>query len=493
MKTALALLAMLLVAAAADASAPILTTRDAIPGRYVVVLEEGVARLPGETAVYGPSVPEVADHMARVFRGRVGRTFEHALQGFAVSLSPEDAERLAADPRVAYVAQDGRVRVSETQMDPPSWGLDRIDQRLAPLSGSFTYTSMAESIHVYVVDTGIRSTHLELAGRVDTVEAFSTVDDGLGTEDCHGHGTHVAGVIGGATVGVARGVVLHPVRVLDCTGNGAVSDVVAGIDWLTADVQAHQGHGNQGGRRAVANLSLETWGTWLLDNAVWAAVDAGIPLVAAAGNHGADACDYSPGRMPEAITVGASDSEDRRASFSNQGSCLDLFAPGVSILSSFIRSDTDLVAMTGTSAAAPHVTAVAATVLAAYPEATPAEVERIVQDMATAGVLTDLGTGSPDRLLYSAFLGEDDDSPPSPAFTWRCRVPQYRCTFEAGDSWDDDGIDEFAWDFGDGGSASSKRPRAAHKFSGPGVYSVTLRVTDSAGQSATLVHELELD
>ncbi len=481
MKPILTALAVVLTGTAAFAQAPIVESSNPIPGQYIVVLRpEAAVHQPGVRGVRG--VRAVAEEMVR--GGVVGRSFDHVLEGFVVArLGAAEARALAQDPRVAYLEEDGVARVAADFVAAASWGLDRADQRALPLDNLYGYNSAGAGVDVYVVDTGIRSTHQELAGRVDTVAAYTAVADGNGTEDCHGHGTHIAGTIGGASLGVARGVTLHPVRVLDCSGSGAVSDIIAGVNWITARYPAVKGKATAARRPAVANMSLQAGVSQALDDAVKASIGAGVTWVVAAGNDAADACLYSPARVPAVITVGASDGTDTRWWASNYSSCVDLFAPGVLVVSSFNRSDSDTIAMTGTSAAAPHVTGAAALFLGLNPGAKPLTVQAAVLGAATTGVLAGAGIGSPDRLLYAAFAGDGQDYPPYATFTFTCSGR--RCSFDSAPSGDDRGVASIAWDFGDGTSGSGAT--ASHRFPSNGaVFPVTLYVTDTLGQTSAV-------
>ena len=353
--------------------------REIIPGRYVVVLRPG----------HGARLPRVAAR-AGTDGATVTQRFTHTIHGFAAHMSAAAARSLSHDPAVAYVEPDQRFHATGTQSDP-IWNLDRIDQRSRTGNHRYAYDTTGAGVTAYVIDSGIRRTHHQIAGRVGS--GFTAVKDGRGTRDCFGHGTHVAGTIGGKTFGVAKGVRLVPVRVLGCKGGGTLSGIISGVDWVTAQ--------HQGTKPAVANMSLGGGSSRALDNAVRRSVFDGVTYVVAAGNDSDSACAYSPADTGSAITVGATNARDARASFSNRGGCVDLFAPGVGVKSAGITSDSATAVHDGTSMATPHVAGVAALYLQAHPAATPAEVSDAIDDATTKGVLTSLGSGSPDRLLYS--------------------------------------------------------------------------------------------
>ena len=382
-----------------------------IPGRYIVVFKDEVADPRGE-----------ADRKVRKAGGRKHHAFSRALKGFAATLSDAAVEELRNDPSVDFVEQDQTVSIRQVQ-NPATWGLDRIDQADRPLDGSYHFNCTGAGVHAFIIDTGIRADHAQFAGRL--LPGYSSVPDANGTNDCDGHGTHVAGTVGGSTWGVARGVSLIPVRVLDCNGEGTWSGVIAGIDWVA----------NSSLRPAVANMSLGGGFSASVNAAVASAVSSGVTMVVAAGNENSDACKKSPASEPSAITVGSTTTGDVRSSFSNFGKCVDIFAPGSSITSSWNTSSTATNTISGTSMASPHVAGVAALALEANASASPAAVGLFVTANATAGRLTTLGSGSPNLLLFSLAAGVPTEPPlPSVAVkslsgkssrastTWRAQV-----------------------------------------------------------------------
>ena len=363
-----------------------------IANQYIVVLKDDVTDVDGE-----------AVRLARDFGGdrNGGHTYQRAIKGFSVRMPEAQAIKLAGDPRVAFVEEDGVVNMVTTQTGA-TWGLDRIDQLDLPLDGNYNFNATGSGVKAYIIDTGIRATHTQLAGRV--ISGFTAINDGLGTNDGNGHGTHVSGTVGGSTYGVAKNVTLVAVRVLDSSGSGTNAGVISGVDFVTSDHQA--------GQPAVANMSLGGGISSALDTAVTNSINDGVTYAIAAGNDNLDACNTSPARVASAITVGATTITDARASFSNFGTCLDIFAPGNNITSSWNTSDTATNTISGTSMATPHVAGVAALFLETNPSASPATVAAALVNSATLNKVTSPGTGSPNLLLFSLLTGAPPPPPP---------------------------------------------------------------------------------
>lgn len=353
-----------------------------VPNRYLVALKPTAQR-----SVDEPS-ESTAGRLVSRFGGAVDKVYSHALQGFSAEMTPEAAEEMSNDPDVLFVEEDSYISINTTQMNAP-WGLDRVDQRNVPLNNSYSYAKTGAGVHVYVIDSGIRTTHVEFGGRA--TKDYDSMYDGQNGNDCHGHGTHVAATIGGSSYGVAKNARLHAIRVVACNGVGTVSGAVEGIDWVTANHLSP----------AVANMSMGSNASALMDVAVLGSINSGVSYVVAAGNSGGDACSVSPARLPSAITVGASDQNDVRASFSNFGSCVDLFAPGVGILSAWTGTDTLTYSASGTSMASPHVAGAVALYLEDHRTSTPSQTTAALLGGATSGPVGD-PSGSPNLMLFTA-------------------------------------------------------------------------------------------
>jgi PKD repeat protein len=464
--------AVLVLPACQDGSQPTAPTpqpsRTSPPdSRYIVALNPDVT-----------DVAAAARDLAARHGGELVFTYRHAFRGFAARLPDGAAEALAASPEVAYVEPDAPVWLVET-VAAPSWGLDRIDTRERLLDGFYTYERTGAGVTVYIIDTGIRTTHADFGGRASV--GMDAVGDGRNGQDCHGHGTHVAGTVGGTGYGVAKDVSLVAVRVLNCTGSGTITGVMAGIDWVTANA----------GRPAVANMSLGGGASTSLDASVRNSIAAGISYAIAAGNGNFlgfedDACAYSPSRVLEAMTVSATTSGDVKASWANYGNCVDWFAPGVDITSAWNGSDTDVRTISGTSMATPHTAGVAALYLEGAPDASPAAVRDALYAATTKGVVTSSRTAN-NHLLYS-LLGAGEPPPPPPgnqppsaAFDWICA--DLVCAFADGSTDGDGTVTAWQWSFGDGGGSPEQNP--GHTYAAAGTYTVTLTVTDDGGATGS--------
>lgn len=352
-------------------------TPNAVDGSYIVVLDDEM-----RTA---SAVSKAANELAGEYGTNVSSTYNTVLDGFAMKGDEAEAKRLAADPSVDYVVQSQRVQASETQSPTPSWGLDRIDQAQLPLDDSYTYNTPADNVTAYVIDTGVDAAHEDFGDRVQSGKDFIDNDDDANDEQ--GHGTHVAGTVAGSAYGVAKGASIVPVRVLDANGSGTTDGVISGVEWVAENASGP----------AVANMSLGGGADEALDAAVQGAIDNGVTFSVAAGNEGTDAGSSSPARVQDAITVAASGNQDEQADFSNHGEIVDLYAPGVDIVSAQMGGGET--ALSGTSMAAPHVAGAAALYLADNPEATPADVSEALTTSATADVITNPTGATPNLLL----------------------------------------------------------------------------------------------
>ncbi|MFE9374770.1 S8 family serine peptidase [Streptomyces sp. NPDC006711] len=363
-------------AAPAEGTVYGLDAKDAVDGSYIVLLDKSASA-------------DAKRKLAKEYGGELKRDYSSSLNGFsAAGLSETEAKRLAADPAVGKVVQNKKFHIDETQTNPPSWGLDRIDQTGTAGDGAYTYPAAAgQGVTAYVIDTGVRISHQDFGGRASY--GFNAVDNNDKADDGNGHGTHVAGTIAGTAHGVAKKAKIVAVRVLDDNGSGSTDQVVAGIDWVTKN---HQGP-------SVANLSLGGTADPALDEAVQKAIASGVTFGVAAGNESADAGNSSPSRVKEAITVASSTKDDQQSSFSNFGSVVDLYAPGSDITSDWNTSDTATNTISGTSMATPHVVGAAAVYLAGHKDAAPAQVSDALTKGATPDKISNASQGTPNKLL----------------------------------------------------------------------------------------------
>ena len=480
-----------LVASTSVSAGALRSAADIIPNQYIVVLEE--AQFAPDSlstrAMRRQNVSATADILSAQYAGKRQHVYSESMTGFSTRMSSRRARRLARDPRVALVVPDTRVSAtaSASQQTPPSWGLDRIDQRTALLDELYQWHSpeTESEVHVYVLDTGIRSTHADFDGRVDTVNSFNAYADGNDVNDCNGHGTHVAGIAGGTQHGVAKNVVLHPVRVLTCSGAGSLSAVIAGVDWVTNQVMANP-------HPAVANMSISSSPSLVLDNAVRTSIAAGVTYVAAAGNNTNSACFYSPGRIDEVITVGATTMDDERMSSSNFGDCVDIYAPGTGITSTFNRDDTDSATMSGTSMAAPHVAGTAALLLAQMPEASPVAIaDKIIAE--ASSFVDEFGADGTSPLAYSLIEVDTGLADGGLVFDYECSPRSRRCVFDASLPAESGTVERYYWDFGDGATREHRRPTVRHGYrnmSGSVTVILAVELADGGSYMTSQVVEL---
>ncbi|UGQ27752.1 S8 family peptidase [Acinetobacter calcoaceticus] len=381
----LTLAAVNLVHAAPNTTISLLDSSQAkgiIKNQYIVILNKDA----------GPSI-DFAQNIAKQHGAKVLQSYDTVLKGFAIYLPDTAAtafvEAMKKNPQVLSIENDTVMKIDATTQSNPDWGLDRIDQKALPLNSAYSYLQTGSGTTAYIVDTGILSSHQQFSGRV--LSGYTAISDGNGTTDCNGHGTHVAGTVGGSTYGVAKNVNLVPIRILGCDGSGASSNVIAGLDWILKN----------GKKPAVVNMSLGGDASTSLDSAVENLFNNGYVMVVAAGNSNTDACNASPARVSKALTVAATDSTDTRASYSNYGSCVDIFAPGSQINSSWIGSNTATKVLNGTSMATPHVAGVVAEMLQSTPTATPQTISTNLLNQASSNVVKN-PSGSPNRLLYKS-------------------------------------------------------------------------------------------
>jgi aqualysin 1 len=436
---------------------------DVWAGHYIVVLKSGAT-----------TADAILNRHTFAKQLTLGQKFGTVLHGFSAAVSAEDIENLRKDPDVDHIEPDRIVHQMGTETGM-GWALDRLDQHLRPLNGAFAYGATGAGVNIYIVDGGLRYTHTEFGGRAHfAFDAF-----GGNGSDCNGHGTGVAGIAAGSKYGVAKGATIWSVRVFPCSGSSSLSTILAGVDWVTAHHRSP----------AVANLSLGASWAPILDSAVSKSIQSGVTYVVAAGNSGANACTMSPAKLKTVITVGASDGSDQRTSWSNYGSCVAMFAPGVSVPAADYYSDVSFANWNGTSMSAPVVSGIAALYLSEHPSYSPAQVRSAVVGNATANVLGNTA-GSPNRLAYTAWMGGTSSYTTTsttinitPKFTTYCTA-SHVCAFNGNGSYVPNGVSSYYWSFGDGYHGTYGA--WTHSYLSSRTVTVTLTIKDKTGASKSL-------